>query len=131
MIPIPEKITLATLPVFIDVEIFGYVTKKLLEQKAVSAQRGVCVYRHQVSSNTCHKCAGGMLIGDDEYVSEMEEKSWPVLVKAGLAPNVHVNLIYDLQNMHDNLPADLWKEHFRKYCIKMFGDPDTLFEHLK
>lgn len=105
-------ITLATLPQATAQEVFDQVARHLLTQNARSVMEGAwrskCAYR----SDDGLKCAAGCLIDDAEYKPVMdglsEGSAWENMVSEGLAPDVHVDLISDLQDIHDGYEPGAW-----------------------
>ena len=65
------------------------------------------------------KCPIGALIPDAIYKTEMEEKSFDVLMHSNLLPidlqaefQVHADLLRQLQNIHDNTYVEKWEDGF-------------------
>lgn len=98
-------ITLKTLPQATAQMVFDQVVNHLRAQgKRSDNSIGGCLYRNRHGL----KCAAGCLIGDDEYLPEMDsmgakDTSWPVLVSSGMVPENHSVLISQLQNAHDQM----------------------------
>lgn len=93
-------ITLKTLEQATAQEVFDQVALHLLTQGERSInEEGNCAYRGRMGL----KCAGGCLIGDDEYDERMENKSWNSgrMAEFGV-PKAHKQLILSLQVIHDN-----------------------------
>lgn len=94
-------------------EIFDKVAKHLLKQKirSINPRLGVCAYRSHFRGKKL-MCAAGCLIRDSSYNKLMEYKNpLHVLVKNALYESgaVHLELIVDLQKVHDNaLSGDLY-----------------------
>ncbi len=104
-------ITLATLSKATAQEVFDQVATHLLTQNEVSSlternDEGFCAYR----GDNGLKCAAGCLIGEKEYSLGMEGRNWAGLIELGLVPDVHANLIQDLQTVHDIVRGEQWRE---------------------
>jgi len=103
-------ITLKTLHLATKEEVFEQVKTHLLTQRKKSiTDFGECLYKFETL-----KCAAGCLIGDDEYKSEIEDRTWHVLVKEKRVPNYHENLIRKLQRIHDDKEVEQWEEELNK-----------------
>lgn len=90
-------------------EIFDKVAKHLLTQnKKAADEKGLCKYRfHDL------KCAAGCLIPDSDYDKKYENKtvySFSYFENAGYS-HEEINLIRDLQIIHDKYPVSSWKDH--------------------
>jgi len=117
-----ERITLATLPTATAQQVFEQVANHLLAQNARSIMGDrkyeSCAYR----GNDGMMCAAGCLIGDDEYNPLWEDKNWMALakpldeqdeddIKRGFpGVSAHIDLIQDLQVVHDRCDVDRWRE---------------------
>jgi len=100
-------ITLKTLPNATAQEVFNQVTTHLLQQNSRSVgEKGTCMYRG--SKNKV--CAAGCLIAEDEYVEAFEYQRWQELHDAGWVPEDHMELINELQIIHDSLPTEIWEK---------------------
>jgi hypothetical protein len=75
------------------------------------------------------KCSIGVLIPDNVYKLEMEEKSFDVLLHSNLLPidlqaefQVHAELLRKLQDIHDNTYIEKWEDGFfllaKKFNLK-------------
>jgi hypothetical protein len=110
-------ITLATLHLATEQEVFEQVAKHLLKQNSKSG-----IYLQGASSDmSCRyrgldglSCAAGCLMSEEEFNYNMEGKDWFGVVNARYAPDVHKYLIFDLQNVHDNWDVVSWKEFLIK-----------------
>lgn len=102
-----QPITLATLHLATEQEIFDQVSSHLLTQnrKSKISSNHMCAYRGDEGL----KCAAGCLISDEEYTEKMEENSWYNLIKLGLIPEHHAGLISQLQTIHDNYDPIAWE----------------------
>lgn len=111
-------ITLKTLPQATEQEIFDQVKNHLLTQnKASMREGGTCVYRGPNGL----KCAAGCLIGDDEYLPEMDRAygtTWLALAGRGLVPQEHKDFIIELQNVHDDWSPSSWPDKLNKLAGK-------------
>lgn len=111
-------ITLKTLEDATEQEVFNQVANHLLTQNEKSTNTtGVCLYKSVINGKTL-KCAAGCLIGDDEYLSEFENNKWIHLGYEGLVPKYHLNLIRDLQCIHDNYNPNEWYLRLKYLAIK-------------
>ena len=103
-------ITLKTLPQASEQEVFDQVAEHLIKQGKASRRMehgsNVCLYHNEEGL----KCAAGCLIGKDEYNPKFEGQAWTALVMDLAVPRDHVTLIRDLQEVHDSLTPDYWKE---------------------
>lgn len=97
-------ITLATLEQATAQEVFEQVKKHSIEQPFKSMDEESCLYR----DGKGHKCFAGCLIADDEYIPEMEVWSWDSLVRRGLVPDKHKDLIIRVQKIHDHTHPEAW-----------------------
>lgn len=107
-------ITLKTLPNATKQEVFDQVSSHMLKQMKQSVKHsGNCAYR----GHDGLKCAAGCLIADDEYMVKFDNgiigTSWTELVKAGLVPVSHKDLIVTLQDIHDCYEPVCWEERLR------------------
>ena|ERR1700686_1536501 len=105
-------------------EIFDTVVNHLRTQghKAKNYADIACVYRARDGS----KCAGGILINDEEYNPKMEKHLFdkvlnyygPISLKERLLP--HIELIMRLQSIHDTSEVKDWEQGF-KNCAEDFN----------
>lgn len=99
-----DKVTLANLEYKTAQEVFDQAAIHLLTQKEQctdSPNSSRCVYRGRNGM----KCAAGALMADHEYKPEMDNhgiSGWANLIQRRLVPDVHVQLIINLQSAHDN-----------------------------
>lgn len=109
-------ITLKTLSQATEQEVFDQIAKHLLTQmkksqeiysKEYDGPEPNCLYR----SPDGLKCAAGCLIGDDEYFPEFEYRTWEHLCKCEHEqfPLIHMELISELQDIHDDFEVIDWK----------------------
>lgn len=100
-------ITLKTLADATEQEVFDQVANHLLTQMKKSEDYVNCLYR----SSDGLKCAAGCLISDDEYKPEFEQSGWHALREEfpHMITMKHMDLIYHLQYIHDDLDVDDWK----------------------
>jgi len=107
--------------------VFDHVASHLLLQmsKSQSCRNNFreCLYR---SGDLM--CAAGCLISDNEYTFEIEGQDWNQLVAKGYAPKEHMELICDLQDMHDSCdPAD-WREALTRVAADHGLSPKDLYK---
>lgn len=105
-------ITLGTLAQATGQEVFNQVATHLLTQMEQSKGNSTCQYR---SDDGKLKCAAGCLISEDEmlqvHIQNENEASWHGLVNAKLAPIDHMDLIVQLQGVHDDdSNVENWRE---------------------
>jgi len=101
-----KTITINNLAESTTEEVFEYIKHHLLTQmKRCVDDKGDCLYRNKQGL----KCAAGCLIADDEYIPEIENKSWYSLVVEKFAPEDHMELIQEMQRIHDDTPVSDWE----------------------
>lgn len=113
-------ITLKTLAQATKQEVFNQVATHLLKQNERSCREvdGVCMYRNSRGL----KCAVGCLISDDEYIQLFENNTWDYVVKTlMLAPNAHLELITELQHIHDNYNPIDWQQRLEELANRHHG----------
>ena len=110
-------ITLKTLPMASEQEVFNQVAAHLIEQNKRSEEPR----ETEGAGNTClyksgdKACAAGCLIGDDEYNQKsMEYIPWGDLVLIGFVPPEHKDLIARLQHVHDYQDVENWERELEK-----------------
>lgn len=112
-------VTLKTLPKTTAQEVFDQVVSHLRNQgKQCKSNDDGCVYRNDKGL----KCAAGCLIGDDEYYDQFDypqsgDTTWKSLVREGLVPCTHIELISNLQDIHDHFEPNEWEEKFKKLAM--------------
>lgn len=106
-------ITLATLHEYSPQEVFDFVKNHLFTQGVQSMGEFGVYHRYDGS-----KCAAGCLISEQEYSPKFEGKCWLDLVCWGFVPDAHVDLISDLQRVHDNHVPKFWERELRKVALK-------------
>jgi hypothetical protein len=112
-----QKITLATLPQATGQAVFDQVARHLLTQGRKSLSRdGECMYR----GDRGMQCAAGCLIGDDEGPENLEWITWAELATDGRVPNEHVDLIRQLQLIHDTDDVRDWRLQLKE-CADFHG----------
>jgi hypothetical protein len=111
-----KRITLATLHEATAQEVFDQVAVHLMTQGKKSMRYGTCVYR----GDNGIACAAGCLISDDEFDDHtrtaefgFNSARWSLLIKAGIAPAYHEDLIRKLQNIHDAHFVETWPAMLR------------------
>lgn len=112
-------ITLKTLPEATAQEVYNQVKTHLLSQKQKSIDGDGCVYRGPGGL----KCGAGILIGDDEYIHDMEENTWDLLVAKGVVPDTHQGLIRSLQLVHDMCPVEDWVSKLKSVAVRYNLEP--------
>lgn len=122
-------ITLATLKDATAQQVFDQVAAHLLKQNARSTAEGGLMCQYRGDNNLM--CAAGCLIADDEYKPFMDMGisngggAWITMVRKGVVPEAHCDLIMDLQKLHDNSHPELFKGELRRLA----GDHDLTFNH--
>jgi hypothetical protein len=106
-----NPIALANLPTSTAQEVFDWVTVNLLIQGEKSMDRDSrrCLLHHNRL-----RCAAGWCIADEEYHPRFERGLWVNLAAEGLVPDNHMDLIDQLQGVHDRREPDEWREEFKK-----------------
>ncbi len=90
-------------------EVFDRSKDHLLGQAQRSVSRyGDCVYR----SSDGLMCAAGIFLRP-ESAADCEGKGWATLRNDGMVPSKHLELVGDLQLIHDNTPPDDWKAQLK------------------
>lgn len=96
-----------------SLEVIDYVTNHLLSQgcRSKSLEAHGCAYR----GPSGRKCAAGCLIPDSLYTTEMENKSWGVIIEDyPILCSKHSGLIEKLQYIHDGYPEPVWPSLLKK-----------------
>lgn len=129
-LPMPKQVTLATLGESSAQEVFNWIVYNLLKQnrKSIFPPRKPAAWSKPFGTNGPggsayrgrggDKCAAGWLMLDSEYRSEFEKVFWSRLVKLGLVPAAHNELIYDLQKIHDTMHPSKWWVYFSNIAEK-------------
>lgn len=119
-------ITLAILEQVTAQQVYNQVKGHLLDQKEQCITTKGCVYRNDSGL----KCAAGSLIGNSEYLPEMDEHSedngtsWGDLVERGLVPDTqHNKLISDLQVVHDVEQPMYWEKELMRVALEHDLEP--------
>lgn len=113
-------ITLATLPQATAQEVYSQVRKHLLTQGIQSMiEFHGCQYRGPDGL----KCAAGCLVSDEEYQPEMEGKVWEYVVHQKIAPIAHMELISELQTIHDMKDPASWEHCLNKLAADFNLEP--------
>ena len=98
-------------------EVFDVAAKALIRQDSRSMpDQGVFAYR---SDDGLHSPVGHLL-SDDEYSPVMERFSVYEIWAKGLLPDRlfdHLEILQDLQLVHDAFPPKLWREHLSKLAV--------------
>ena len=122
-------ITLATLPMATQQEVFDQVSSHLLAQgkRCVAVDQQALITDCRYHGPDGLKCAAGCLIGEDEYDPTMERLGWGSLVKNNLVPAAHADTIILLQGIHDSRGPNEWVESLAKFARKhnlQFSPPE-------
>ena len=102
-------------------EVFDFAVGKVIEQGGPAIGKDGCVYRDHIGQ----KCAFGHLIPDSLYKHSFENVTSNGIINStvknpqyspALAASLecHVDLIYSLQQAHDNVHADDFVPNFRR-----------------
>jgi hypothetical protein len=102
-------------------EVFDHIASGLLTQ----GKRSGCLHKGPCGL----KCAGGMVIDDDEYMPSMEEKNWRRLVELDLVPSAHEKLITKLQAVHDSYEPPEWGAYLRRIALDSGLSTEVLDNH--
>lgn len=119
-----------------DCEVLDYVKRHLLTQgvKAVIPDPDItgetrCVYR----TPDHLMCAAGCLISDVEYATWLEGRSvattevhQAITRSLGFSPSLQ--LLRQLQNVHDRRPAHMWSQIFAENVDPSTGEPFYTYE---
>ncbi len=102
-----KTITIDNLAESTTEEVFEYIRNHLLTQNRISADiDGACVYKNEQGL----KCAAGCLIPDEKYhPPKIEDTKWRKLVDIGYVPEAHVELIQEMQHIHDDYDLITWE----------------------
>lgn len=114
-------ITLKTLHLHSDQEIFDQVKEHLLRQNKQSRidEHEVCQYR---CAGT--KCAIGCLIADDEYKPEMEAYTiWTIIDQRYVQDNPTHILLHNLQTVHDLYQPHQWSYRLTELALELGLNP--------
>jgi hypothetical protein len=117
-------ITLKTLHLATEQEVFDQVAVHLLTQNKRSSNGITCVYR----TGNGLKCAAGCLIADDEFKDEWETFTWTYLVKNGHITDRHHSLILNLQRIHDDAEEHMWQHYLLKLAEYNGLDPKVIHD---
>ena len=109
-------ITLKTLPQATAQQVFDQVVNHLLKQNKRAVKEGTSSCQYRGAGKT--KCAAGCLIANDEYDEAMENKGWLSMVSNEFAPEIHKDLIFELQKIHDNHDIKRWEEELKFFAFK-------------
>jgi len=93
-------------------EVFDKVVAHLKAQGKQSLKGDSCKYRGSMGM----KCAVGCLIPDEEYSSELEGKTVrsPELVNLPSLRHLNLELLWDLQGVHDRCDPPNWETKLLK-----------------
>ena len=109
-------IDLSNLAEATEQQVFNQVKNHLLTQGKKCISDNTCLYRGKYDNNL--KCAAGCLIAYYQYMPEMEQNDWETLVKEGIVPSAHSNLIEALQKIHDHHSVEAWPMKLREVAVK-------------
>ena len=113
-----KNITINNLAESTTEEVFEYIRNHLLTQNRRSANiDGTCMYKNEQGL----KCAAGCLIPDDMYYPDLEYRKWFALVTRNFAPEDHMELIQEMQRIHDDYDPITWEFDLDK----LEGELDT------
>jgi len=106
-------------------EVFDKVKTHLLAQSRRSQDADGRSLYHGLAGQ---KCAAGSLIGDEFYDPSFEGmKVWesPVhhALRASGVPESAMDLVYDLQSVHDNVPVERWPSELAAIEASRIGVP--------
>jgi hypothetical protein len=113
-------ITLKTLHLHTEQQVFDYIVKYLLQQnekchKYYHKWGHLCYFKHKNL-----KSAVGCLISDDEYDPKIEGEDYGQLSAKKKVPVEHVGIIVELESIHDHFPPKMWWVQFKELA-KMYG----------
>lgn len=91
-------------------KVFDIVKVHLLTQNKRSIVSGHCRYRSLVDGKEL-KCAAGVLIPEEFYSKDLEGTSWSGSVRKCNFPSEHLDLICELQALHDFIAPIHWEEN--------------------
>lgn len=123
-------ITLKTLHEYTMQEVFDFVGNHMLKQNETSVKswdgEETCMYRLQKEDGTILRCAVGCLIPDEDYTSNMEDKTILNMQEQGII-NIQsmdvINLLTSLQETHDYTHPSKWgmslKEIAKQYHLNV------------
>jgi len=101
-----KTITINNLAESTTEEVFEYIRHHLLTQMQQSKNdKGICFYRNEQGL----KCAAGCLIPDNMYYPDLEYRKWDSLVIRNFAPEDHMELIQEMQRIHDDNDPITWE----------------------
>ncbi len=119
-----KPIEITELPAYTLQEIFDWVTFQMLRQGRKSIdEKNSCVYRNESGL----KCAAGHCITDQEYTNLKEEGIFAEWMSApkflgdlyrGDEPEIHIQFIYALQQLHDTTETKNWKSALNSLALK-------------
>jgi len=107
------KITLSNLSEATEQQVFDQVKNHMLTQMKKSmlgANGDICAYRGFDGL----QCAAGCLMSDEEASKIPGQKSWYSLSIKKLVPKDHLELISELQDIHDIENPDEWAESLER-----------------
>ncbi len=120
-------ITLKTLPQATEQEVFDQVAEHLLTQNKKSMDIEMDKLKCKYRSSSGLQCAGGCLIGDDEYKPAFDlHGQWSALLYYKLVPREHGNLIQSLQTIHDTYEPEEWRRELIIFGSKYDLNVDKL-----
>jgi len=108
-------------------QLFKTVAEHLLNQQEQSEKGGLCMYRGPYGNT----CAVGCLISDEAYTTKLEGLAVGAkLVVKALNTSLNdsltesdIDLLIDLQNIHDNFLVEDWEVRLDNLAHNMFEAP--------
>lgn len=111
-------ITLTTMVLYTQQQIFNQITTHLLTQNKPAYRNGSCYYRLVQDGQPTLKCAVGCCISDAEYDKEMENRSITQREFASFKLRYSdESFLQDLQSLHDNTEAILWPKALAEFAM--------------
>lgn len=93
-----------------SITIFLKVVRNALQQKTQCKKNNTCAYRYKRK-----RCFAGWLINREDYRKKFEGFSWCELVRYGYISKSHINLVDELQFIHDEYKGNV--NNFMEYAI--------------
>lgn len=96
-------------------EVFDHVAAHLLRQGRKSMEAATTVCRYKLGALMC---AAGCLLEPGQYHPSMEGVLWSNLAHLGKVPLTHVELVCELQEIHDDSEPLDWAAQLRKLAAR-------------